>query len=322
MLQQNHWKSPASPPSRRPPQSNFPIEHWDDLSQEQIRAGSSRRKHSTSASMDGGESTYGRRRRSQSTTEKGELKSYREAIGSGSSDADEENKPLTAGQHDYSASTSFARPTSHKHESDAPSSEEEETDDEEAGLTKADRGRRRRRRRRHTSLDERVAGSQKVSNKKRKLADLSVLKSSAINALLIGLWYVTPEAVKELWADRVTRYLFSLSISIVGTPELCPFDRVRYLTRPPVQQMDVFTRTPQLPLPSIHNLHAHACPVQPRIPRPLPHPTLPTPRRQPIQSSQPSPNNRRAGGFRPQKASHDSEILPQPHRPLRSSNRT
>lgn len=199
MLEQEHWKSRVSSPCCRPSQSNFPIDDRDDLSQEQVRAGSSKRNHNISASsMDGVDSTYSRRRRSQSTTEKGELNSYGEAVGSGSSDADEEYKPLTATQHGYSATTSFDRPTNHKHESDVPSSEEEETDDEEAGLTKADRGRRGRRKRRHTSLDERVAGSPNIPNKERKLADLSVLKSSAINALLIGLWYVTAEAAADL----------------------------------------------------------------------------------------------------------------------------
>ncbi|MCJ1249252.1 Triose-phosphate Transporter [Trapelia coarctata] len=198
VLEQNHWKSLASSTSNRLPQSTALVDDQDDSSQQHDRAGSSMRKHNTNSSMDAVNSTHnGRRRRSQSTTEKGVLKSQGEAVGSGGSDADEEYKPLTMSQNGYSASTSFGRPTSLKHESDGPSSEEEVTDDEEAGLTKADRGRRRRRKGRHTSLDERVSGSPKISKKERKLADLSVLKSSAINALLIGLWY-----------------LFSLSISI------------------------------------------------------------------------------------------------------------
>lgn len=197
VLEQNHWKSPASPYPNRSPQSTVQVEHQDASSQQHDRAGSSVRKHNTSSSMDGATSTYGRRRRSQSITEKGESRSCREATGSGSSDADEERKPLTTFQNGYSASTSFGRPTSHKQESDAASSEEDISDDEEAGLRKANRGRRRRRKRRHTSPDERVSGSPKISKKERKMADLSVLKSSAVNALLIGLWYVASEATEN-----------------------------------------------------------------------------------------------------------------------------
>lgn len=198
MLEQNHWKSPAPFPSDRIPlplqQSTSPVAE-DDPTQQHDLSGSSVRKHNPTPSMDGAENNYSRRRRSQSTTEKEELSTYGETMELGSSDADEGYKSSTSSQNRYTASTGFGRPPSDKLESDGSSSEEDATDNEEAGLTRADRGRRRRRKRRHTSLDERVAGSPKISKKARKLADLSVLKSSAINALLIGLWYVASEAV-------------------------------------------------------------------------------------------------------------------------------
>lgn len=74
------------------------------------------------------------------------------------------------------------------------------TDDEEAGLTKKDRQRRRRRRRKNTLMDQRVVTNIKASKQDRSLADMSVLRASLINALLIASWY-----------------FFSLSISIVGS---------------------------------------------------------------------------------------------------------
>ena len=197
MQEQIHWKSSASSPSNQLPLLTVQVVDQDVLSLHHDRAGNSTRKQNTTSSMDGVNSSYDRWRRSQSTTEKAETKSYGEAVGSGSSDADEEYQPLATSQNGHSGPTSFGRPINHKHESDVSSSEENVTNDEEVGLTKADRGRRRRRKRRHTSLDERVSGSPNISKKERKLADLSVLKSSAINALLIGLWYVTSEAAEN-----------------------------------------------------------------------------------------------------------------------------
>ena len=67
-------------------------------------------------------------------------------------------------------------------------SEYELTDDEESGLANPDKLRRKRRK--PTHLHERVVGVGKPSENERKLADLNVLKNSAVNALLIGLWYV------------------------------------------------------------------------------------------------------------------------------------
>ncbi|KAK6957598.1 hypothetical protein Daesc_000385 [Daldinia eschscholtzii] len=75
-------------------------------------------------------------------------------------------------------------------------SEEDLHDDEETGLTKKDRRRKRAKRRRNTRLDQRIARD-KITDEERKEADQDVFKKLAVNAVLIGLWY-----------------LFSLSISL------------------------------------------------------------------------------------------------------------
>lgn len=88
-------------------------------------------------------------------------------------------------------------------ELDKMASDSELTDDEETGLTNQHRTRRKRRKRKNTSLDERVARGthdNKTSKHDRKLADMSVLKSSAVNVLLIGLWLVS-------WAMHICMYL-------------------------------------------------------------------------------------------------------------------
>lgn len=72
-------------------------------------------------------------------------------------------------------------------------SDEEEalTDDEETGLTQAERRKRRRRKRRSTMLDERVAASNPgdVKRTEEALAKATLVRTYAINAVLIGLWY-------------------------------------------------------------------------------------------------------------------------------------
>ncbi|KAI6086203.1 TPT-domain-containing protein [Hypoxylon rubiginosum] len=75
-------------------------------------------------------------------------------------------------------------------------SDEDLHDDEETGLTKKDRRRKRAKRRRNTRLDQRIARD-KISDEERKEADQNMFRKLAINAVLIGLWY-----------------LFSLSISL------------------------------------------------------------------------------------------------------------
>jgi solute carrier family 35 protein C2 len=76
-------------------------------------------------------------------------------------------------------------------------------DDEETGLTKKDKSKRKRRRRRNTLLDQRIAADVQITAEEKREADQNVVKRSLINGLLIGLWY-----------------LFSLSISLVGSPQL------------------------------------------------------------------------------------------------------
>ncbi|KAL9118544.1 MAG: hypothetical protein Q9187_004906 [Circinaria calcarea] len=112
----------------------------------------------------------------------------------------EEQETLLGTSEGRRLSVQSAHSTSEEMELDKMASDFELTDDEETGLTNQHRTRRKRRKRKNTSLDERVAQGthdNKTSKHDRKLADMSVLKSSAVNALLIGLWY-----------------LFSLSISI------------------------------------------------------------------------------------------------------------
>ncbi|KAI0152561.1 triose-phosphate transporter family-domain-containing protein [Hypoxylon sp. NC0597] len=75
-------------------------------------------------------------------------------------------------------------------------SEEDLHDDEETGLTKKDKRRKQAKRRRNTRLDQRIARD-RITDDERKEADQNVFKKLAINAVLIGLWY-----------------LFSLSISL------------------------------------------------------------------------------------------------------------
>lgn len=129
-------------------------------------------------------------------------------------------------------------------------------DDEETGLTGNERKKRRSRKKRKMDLDERVAGELRLKKDMRKEADLSIIRQSLINGVLIGLWYI-----------------FSLSISLVNLPNLrATFTRMLTST---VQQMDVLERPPSFQLSSLHNLSAHACPVYARLPRPLPFSALP-----------------------------------------------
>ncbi|RYO98551.1 hypothetical protein DL764_007058 [Monosporascus ibericus] len=107
--------------------------------------------------------------------------------------------------------------------SDDSLSDEDLHDDEETGLTKKDRKRKRSKRRRNTRLDQRIARD-KLSEEERKEADQNVARSLAINAVLIGLWY-----------------LFSLSISLHSSdlgrsrhetePERPAMTKMFYLTR-------------------------------------------------------------------------------------------
>ncbi|KAK5628462.1 hypothetical protein RRF57_004177 [Xylaria bambusicola] len=81
-------------------------------------------------------------------------------------------------------------------------SDEDLHDDEETGLTSKDKRRKQDKRRRNTRLDQRIARDN-LTDEERKQADQSVIRRLAINAVLIGLWY-----------------MFSLSISLFSLASL------------------------------------------------------------------------------------------------------
>ena len=111
---------------------------------------------------------------------------------------DESGEEVTIGKH---AKDDERPPPSYSEYEIGPgeSELEESDDDEEAGLDPEGKRQKRKRRARETSLDRRVAGDTLSLQDERKLADLAVLKRSAVNAVLIALWYI-----------------FSISISVVS----------------------------------------------------------------------------------------------------------
>ncbi|MCJ1231610.1 Triose-phosphate Transporter [Toensbergia leucococca] len=109
----------------------------------------------------------------------------------------EEHKNLVYHSDDEPISNRSSISTGGDVELDHLASEDGLTDDEETGLTKNDKRKRKRRRRKDSLLEERIAVHGKATKEERIVADMSVLKKSLVNAILIGLWY-----------------LFSLSISI------------------------------------------------------------------------------------------------------------
>ncbi|KAI0525843.1 triose-phosphate transporter family-domain-containing protein [Xylaria bambusicola] len=68
-------------------------------------------------------------------------------------------------------------------------SDEDLHDDEETGLTSKDKRRKQDKRRRNTRLDQRIARDN-LTDEERKQADQNVIRRLAINAVLIGLWYI------------------------------------------------------------------------------------------------------------------------------------
>ncbi|MCJ1395982.1 Triose-phosphate Transporter [Xylographa bjoerkii] len=198
LLEENQWVS--SPPHPRTPNARLSLSsltsHGNLLSH---NADGTERENSTESDMMGNADRRTRRRRSQDTSEKGELNSTSETTRSRqkNSGAQEICEPRAESSSHYDSSPHSSRSTSQDDKAERLSEEEGLTDDEETGLTTVDKGKRRRRKRRHTLLDERIAGDAGTSKQERKLADFNVLKNSAINALLISSWY-----------------LFSLSISI------------------------------------------------------------------------------------------------------------
>jgi solute carrier family 35 protein C2 len=109
----------------------------------------------------------------------------------------EEQKPLNGDRRDSSDLSSIA-------ESEELSlSDDEHEDDEETGLTAKERSHRRQKRRKlRRQLDARIAGVKASKRDGSSLADKNVIRRLLINAGLILLWY-----------------LFSLSISVVRTPD-------------------------------------------------------------------------------------------------------
>jgi len=83
--------------------------------------------------------------------------------------------------------------SSDDHELDAIYSDGGVEDDEEAGLTTKERERRRRRRQRGGEMGERFAGGKmplSTHSDSKTLADRQMMRGMAINAALIGSWYV------------------------------------------------------------------------------------------------------------------------------------
>ena len=188
VLEQNHWKSPAPSPSRiaLPLQSSPSRSHRDGSTLHEATTGGSERIQHQGSDMDGISKGHSRRRKSQNGFEKEAVISSR-MPGWESGDVREDYKHSITSQDTQDTSRRLSRSDNRKLGADDSASEEEVTDDEEAGLTNVSRAKRRRKER-HAALDERVASDVKMSKKERKVADLSVLKKSAINALLIGLW--------------------------------------------------------------------------------------------------------------------------------------
>ncbi|KAI1430321.1 triose-phosphate transporter family-domain-containing protein [Xylaria sp. FL1777] len=68
-------------------------------------------------------------------------------------------------------------------------SDEDLHDDEETGLTSKDKRRKQNKRRRSTRLDQRIVRDN-LTDEERKQADQNVIRRLAVNAALIGLWYI------------------------------------------------------------------------------------------------------------------------------------
>ena len=114
----------------------------------------------------------------------------------------DENRDLehAATNHPFTVSPrSMSREAKYTRISPAEEWEDRRWDDEESGRTHEARQTTRRKRGSGSIGDGMTEDQERTPKQERKLADLNVLKRSAINVLLIGLWY-----------------FFSLSISIVS----------------------------------------------------------------------------------------------------------
>ncbi|MCJ1399422.1 Triose-phosphate Transporter [Xylographa trunciseda] len=200
LLEENQWAlSPPHPSTENARLSLSSLTSHGNLSLHDTD--NLKRKNSTESDMTGDVNSRRRRKSSQDSIEKKEPGSSNiTSLSRGS-----QQKSIRAGEKDKSRMDFASHRDFSPHSSRSTSqdrkgerfSEDGFTDDEETGLTKADQVKGRRRERNDTLLDECVAGDTGASKQERKLADWNVLKSSAINALLILSWY-----------------LFSLSISI------------------------------------------------------------------------------------------------------------
>ena len=197
--ERNHWETADSSPL---PSANSPsrLSIASHSSQDRDLRHSGHRDGDSLADSympdtDGTPERYKRRRRSY-TNEETEARrrstDFQPELwkSSGTLSDNEEHKTLLKNPEEARTSSQSSRSISEDMEMDKMASDYELTDDEETGLTKQDKSQRRQRRRRNTLLDETITGDDKTSKHERKLADINVLKNSAINALLIGLWFV------------------------------------------------------------------------------------------------------------------------------------
>ncbi|KAK1999169.1 triose-phosphate transporter [Colletotrichum falcatum] len=81
-----------------------------------------------------------------------------------------------------------ATPSASKDAGNDSFSDEDLHDDEEMGLTRKDKSRKKRKRKNNTRLDQRIVRGE-ISAEEKKEADQNVMRRSAINVVLILLWY-------------------------------------------------------------------------------------------------------------------------------------
>lgn len=161
--------------------TSAPGRRSEDIEMDPITPGGHRRRRSTLTAGGSSSSPYGQHQPSASRASRGPSNGLGNPALEGEAKISEESRDGDA---------------SKESPSDDSLSDEDLHDDEETGLTKKDKKRKRSKRRRNTRLDQRIA-QDKLSEEERKEADQNVARSLAINAVLIGLWY-----------------LFSLSISL------------------------------------------------------------------------------------------------------------
>ncbi|RYP51965.1 hypothetical protein DL768_002761 [Monosporascus sp. mg162] len=150
--------------------TSAPGRRSEDIEMDPITPAGHRRRRST-LTAGGSSSPYGQHQPSASRASRGPSNSLANPALEGEAKISEEGRDGDA---------------SKESPSDDSLSDEDLHDDEETGLTKKDRKRKRSKRRRNTRLDQRIARD-KLSDEERKEADQNVIRSLAINAVLIGL---------------------------------------------------------------------------------------------------------------------------------------